>query len=85
MKSSSSVPRNVNGQSASPAVSAPDDVTCAPVMLDRVLEISRKRRAILSEMRTAIQRADKEAVFALAKKLTGLSDETGSGTNSRFN
>jgi hypothetical protein len=49
--------------------------------VDKVIEIASKRRRILSEMRTAVQVADKEAVFNLAKKLTGLSDETGYRTD----
>ena len=61
------------------------DVVCPSALLDRALEIARKRRQILVEMRAAIQRADKEAVFSLAKKLTGLNDETCSRTDSRFN
>jgi hypothetical protein len=48
-----------------------------PVIFRKVIEIASKRRRILSEMRTAIHVGDKEAVFNLAKKLTGLSDETG--------
>lgn len=48
--------------------------TCSAV--DKVIEIASKRRRILSEMRTAVQVGDREAVFNLAKKLTGLGDET---------
>jgi hypothetical protein len=64
---------------------APSDVICAPGLVNRALEIARKRRRILDEMRAAIQRVDKEAVFALARRLTGLNDETCSRTDSRFN
>jgi hypothetical protein len=53
--------------------------TCTAV--DKVIEIASKRRRILSEMRTAVQVGDREAVFNLAKKLTGLSDETGHRTD----
>jgi hypothetical protein len=44
--------------------------------LEKVIEIAKKRRGILSEMRAAIQSGDKDLVFQLAKKLTGISDET---------
>lgn len=57
----------ISGQSTLPG-------TCTAV--DKVIEIASKRRRILSEMRTAVQVGDREAVFNLAKKLTGLSDET---------
>lgn len=43
--------------------------------LERVLQISQKRRGYLEAMREAIRLGDKEAVFELARKLTGLSDE----------
>jgi len=44
-------------------------------VLERALEISRKRRGYLESMRDAIRAGDKETVFDLARKLTGLSDE----------
>lgn len=53
--------------------------TCTAV--DKVIEIATKRRRILSEMRTAVEVDDRETVFNLAKKLTGLSDETGHRTD----
>jgi hypothetical protein len=49
--------------------------------VDKVMEIANKRRRILSEMRIAVQVGDREAVFNLAKKLTGLGDETGYRTD----
>jgi hypothetical protein len=54
-------------------------------MIEKLLEIGKKRRAILSQMREAIRSKDHEAVFQLACKLTGLSDEECNRTNSRLN
>lgn len=42
-------------------------------IVERALEISRKRRGYLEAMRKAIRLGDKDSVFELAKKLTGLS------------
>ena len=64
---------------------AKTDVTSAPAIVDKVLEIGRKRRQILGDMRTAIEKGDRELVFNLAKRLTGLSDETSARTGSRLN
>ena len=44
-------------------------------IVERALEISRKRRGYLDAMRKAILAGDKDSVFDLARKLTGLSDE----------
>ena len=49
------------------------------------LEISEKRRQILMRIRQAIVHNDKETVFSLAKKLTGLTDEERTGIGSRLN
>jgi hypothetical protein len=54
-------------------------------VIEKVLEIGKKRRAILSQMREAIRLNDREAVFQLACKLTGLSDEECNRTDPRFN
>lgn len=54
-------------------------------LIDKALEIARKRRRILAEMRDAIRANDKDLVFGLARKLTGLSDEECHRTNSRIN
>jgi len=43
-------------------------------ILEKALEISRKRRGFLEEMRAAVRCGDKDSVFELAKKLTGLRD-----------
>jgi hypothetical protein len=54
-------------------------------LIEKTLEIARKRRRILAEMQTAIRANDKDQVFALARKLTGLSDEECHRTNSGIN
>ena len=54
-------------------------------LIDKALEIARKRRRILAEMREAIRANDKDVVFDLARKLTGLSDEECNRTNPRIN
>ena len=53
--------------------------------MEKALEIAGKRRRILAEMRRAVKAGDKEAVFTLARKLTGLSDEKRHRTDSRLN
>ena len=54
-------------------------------MIDKALAIGKKRRAILSQIREAIRANDREAVFQLARNLTGLSDEECDRTDSRLN
>jgi hypothetical protein len=54
-------------------------------LIDKALEIARKRIRILAEMREAIRANDKDVVFDLARKLTGLSDEECHRTNPRIN
>jgi hypothetical protein len=54
-------------------------------IIEKALEISRKRRRYLEDMRQAIQAGDKDSVFALARKLTGLSDEKCHRTDTRLN
>lgn len=54
-------------------------------VIEKVLEIARKRRNILTLMRSAIRANDKDQVFALALKLTGLSNEECHRTNPRIN
>jgi hypothetical protein len=51
----------------------------------KLLDITQKRRQILLEMRRAVRAGDKDAVFALAQKLTGLSHEKRDRTHSSFN
>ena len=54
-------------------------------LIDKALEIARKRRRILAEMREAIRSNNKDVVFDLACQLTGLSDEECHRTNPRIN
>jgi hypothetical protein len=54
-------------------------------IIEKALEISRTRRGYLEEMRRAIQAGDKDSVFTLACKLTGLSDEERHRTDTRLN
>jgi hypothetical protein len=54
-------------------------------IIERALEISRKRREYLDAMRKAISSGDKDSVFELARKLTGLSDEKRHRTNPSLN
>ena len=57
-----------------------------PLIVQRALEISKKRRAYLDAMRRAIQDEDKDSVFELARKLTGLNnDEERHRTDPRIN
>lgn len=54
-------------------------------MIEKLLEIGKKRRVILSQMREAIRSNNHETVFQLACKLTGLSDEECNRTDPRLN
>jgi hypothetical protein len=54
-------------------------------IIEKALEISRKRRGYLDAMRKAIRSGDKDSVFELARKLTGLRDEERHRTDSRLN
>jgi hypothetical protein len=54
-------------------------------LIDKALEIGQKRRRILAQMREAIRANDKDVVFDLARKLTGLSDEECHRANPRIN
>jgi hypothetical protein len=54
-------------------------------VIERALEISRKRRCYLDALRKAIRSGDKDSVFELARKLTGLSDEKRNRTDPRVN
>lgn len=47
----------------------------ADEVVEKALEIARRRRKILEELRQAIRMGDKEAVFNLACRLTGVTDE----------
>jgi hypothetical protein len=54
-------------------------------IIEKALEISRKRRGYLEAMRKAIRIGDKESVFELARKLTVASDEERHRTDTRLN
>jgi len=54
-------------------------------IVDKALEIARKRRQLLEQMREAIYANDRELVFELARKLTGVSGEECNRANSRIN
>jgi hypothetical protein len=80
-KSKRRVPPGGAGQSNSSV----DAVSCGATVVDRIIEIARKRRLILSDMRTAIKAGDKDTVFNLATRLTGLSDEASHRTDQSLN
>jgi hypothetical protein len=54
-------------------------------LIAKALEIARKRREILLAMREAIRAGDKNVVFELARRLTGLGDEESHRTGSSVN
>ena len=54
-------------------------------IIERALEISRKRRGYLNAMREAVRSGDRDTVFELARKLTGLNDKEGHRTDTRLN
>lgn len=56
-----------------------------PPLIEKALEIALKRRRLLSEIRDAIRANDRDLVFDLARKLTGLSDEECCRTDPRLN
>ena len=64
---------------------AVDGVRCSSQIIEKALEISRKRREYLEEMRRAVQAGDKDSVFDLARKLTGVTDEKCHRTGTRIN
>lgn len=47
-----------------------------PHIIERALEISRKRRGYLDAMRKAVSAGDRDSVFELARKLTGLDNRS---------
>ncbi len=54
-------------------------------LVEKALEISRKRRRALVEMRAAVRTGDRERVFLLAKKFVGGTDEKRPRTDPRIN
>lgn len=43
-------------------------------LVDKALEISRRRRRALAELREAVHAGDRDKVFSLARKLVGATD-----------
>jgi hypothetical protein len=56
-----------------------------PQIIEKALAIARKRRGYLEQMRTAVQAGDREAVFEVAKLLTGMVDEERHRIDPRIN
>ncbi len=54
-------------------------------LVNKALEISRKRRRALAELREAVRAGDRDRVFSLAQKLTGVTDEKRHRTDPRVN
>jgi hypothetical protein len=55
-------------------------------LVNKALEISRKRRRALAELREAVRAGDRDRVFSLAQKLTGVTDgEKRNPTDPRVN
>lgn len=54
-------------------------------IIEVALKIARKRRRLLDQMRAAVNESDKDAVFELARKLTGVANEECDRANPRIN
>ena len=54
-------------------------------LVEKALEVSRKRRRALEQLREAVRTGDKDKVFSLAQKLTGVTDEKRDRTDPRIN
>ena len=54
-------------------------------LVEKALEVSRKRRHALEQLREAVRAGDKDKVFSLAQKLIGVTDEKRDRTNPRVN
>jgi hypothetical protein len=54
-------------------------------LVEKALEIARKRRNLLEQMREAIRAGDKDAVVKLATKLIGMADEERNRIDPRLN
>ncbi len=54
-------------------------------LVNKALEISRKRRRALAELREAVRAGDRDRVFSLAQKLTGVTDEKRNRTDKSIN
>ena len=54
-------------------------------LVDKALEISRRRQRALAELRAAVRAGDKDRVFSLAKKFVGGTNEERPRTDPRVN
>ena len=54
-------------------------------LVEKALEVSQKRRRALEQLREAVRAGDKDKVFSLAQKLTGVTDEKRDRTDPRIN
>ncbi len=54
-------------------------------LVEKALEISRKRQRALAELRAAVRAGDRERVFLLAKKFVGGTDERRDRTDQSVN
>ena len=78
--------RKVPGDGQGPTKPQQEDaeVTISNIV-DTFLEVARQRKAILNDMRNALESGDNEGVEKLARQLCGLSDEKSNRTNTRVN
>jgi hypothetical protein len=64
------------------------DMTTSPNMqgvIDAVLEVGSQRKAVLAQLRAALQSGNDSGALELARQLCGLQYEESHRTNSRFN
>lgn len=50
-------------------------------VVDAILEVGQQRKAVLAQLRVALESGDSCAVLNLAKRLCGLNDETSNRVN----
>ena len=53
--------------------------------VDAILEVGRRRKAVLEELRCALQSGNDREALNLARQLCGLQNETSDRTNPRLN
>ncbi len=66
-------------------MSAAADTARARAAAEVCMEIARKRRQVLHELRAALLRDDLPAVVQCARRITGLDDEEGDRTDASLN
>jgi hypothetical protein len=54
-------------------------------LVEKALEVSRKRRRALEQLREAVRAGDRDQVFSLARKLVGVTDEKRHRINKSIN